>query len=104
MVGRATDRSVRILEAAAGLLSAGLLMLGLALTAAIFLAPALVGGSGFEAATGPRPDRALVQLAVGLTGEAARLFRHRLPTPARVAIAALILLAGGAALWWGWWR
>lgn len=92
------NRSVRILDAVAALLSAGVLVIGVVLAVLLVAAPALNDG------TGPRLDRVLVALAAGILGELAHLRRERLPSPARPAVAAGVIVVVLAALWWGWWR
>ncbi|MET3803478.1 hypothetical protein ABIB25_000462 [Nakamurella sp. UYEF19] len=106
--------AVRILEVLAALLSAGLVVLGLALAVLVVAAPALVSGTGVAGAggpagnllvtDGPRLDRVLVQLIVGVLGEFLHLKRSRLPERSRPAVAVVVILVSFAALWWGWWR
>ncbi len=88
----------------AGLLCAGVLFTGVLLAVLEIAAPALFPGSGLTATAGPRWDRVLVPLFVGLTGEVARWFRHRFVPPLRRLLAAAVVLACLVALWWGWWR
>lgn len=92
------NRSVRILEAVAALLSAGVLVVGVALAVLLVAAPALNDG------TGPRLDRVIVALVAGVLGEVAHLRRERLPVRARPWIAGLVIVVALGALWWGWWR
>jgi hypothetical protein len=92
------NRSVRILEAVAALLSAGVLVVGAGLAALLVATPALGDG------TGPRLDRVLVALLAGGLGELDHRRRERLPAWARVAAAAAVTLVVLVALWWGWWR
>lgn len=73
-------------------------MVGVLLALLLVAAPALNDG------TGPRVDRVLVPLLVGVAGEIARLRRDRLPAQARGWVAALVIVAVLGALWWGWWR
>jgi hypothetical protein len=79
-------------------LSAGVLVVGVLLAVLLVAAPALNDG------TGPRLDRVLVPLVVGVVGEIAHLRRDRLPLRARGAVAALVIVVVLGALWWGWWR
>lgn len=92
------NRSVRILEAVAALLSAGVLVVGVALAVLLVAAPALNDG------TGPRLDRVLVALVAGILSEVAHLRRQRFPARARAGAAGLVILVVLGALWWGWWR
>lgn len=95
---------MRILEVVAGLLSGGLLVLGLVLAVLVVLAPRLVDGTGLAAATGPRLDRVLVPIAVGLAGELLRWGRVNRSRAVRLVVGSLTVVAVLAALWWGWWR
>lgn len=92
------NRSVRILEAVAALLSAGVLVVGVLLAVLLVAAPALNDG------TGPRLDRVVLTLLAGVLGEAAQRRRERLPERARAWIAGVIIVVALGALWWGWWR
>lgn len=92
------------LETSAGLLTAGVLVTGVVLAVLELAAPALVSGAGLSAAQGPRWDRILVPLLVGIAGECARRFRHGFRPLLRPAVAAAVLLLCLVALWWGWWR
>lgn len=92
------NRPVRFVEAVAALLSAGLLVVGVVLAVLLVAAPALNGG------TGPRWDRVLVAVVVGVIGEVLHRRRDRLPGRARPAVAAGVIVLMLAALWWGWWR
>lgn len=94
----------RVLESAAGLFSAGLVLLGLALIVLQFAAPELAPGTGQAAAAGPTMSRALAQLGVGLAGESAVWARRRLSRGPRVWAAVAVLVAAGAVLWFCWWR
>ena len=92
------NRSVRVVEAVAALLSAGVLVVGVVLAVLLVAVPALDDG------TGPRLDRVLVALLAGGLGELAHWRRERFPVRARVAVAAAVSVAVLVALWWGWWR
>jgi len=102
-VARPVPRWLRAVEAVAGVLSAGVLLLGLGLVVAQLVAPRL-GGTGLEAAVGPGWDRAVAALAVGVLGELFRALRKRLPVGARAVIAVTLLLGIGALLWFTWWH
>jgi hypothetical protein len=97
-------RGLRLLEATAGLLSAGLLVLGVALAVLRFAAPTFVHDPGLSTADGPATGRIVVQLAVGALGELLRLTRTRLPIPSRAVAAVAVIIGVFAALWWSWWR
>jgi hypothetical protein len=103
VVVRPTGRLLRAAEAAAGLLSGGLLVLGLALLVLQFVAPALVPGAGFAAPAGPGWGRIAAHLAVGAAGEGAVAIRGRVPRPVRGVLAAGVMLAVLAVLWFAWW-
>ena len=98
------SRPLRVTEAVASLLSAGLLMIGLAVAVLVFAAPSLIHGAGLSATDGPRIDRVLVQLGVGALGEVVHWQRGRLPMTIRPVVAVVVVAAVLAALWWGWWR
>ncbi|QNK80117.1 hypothetical protein [Nakamurella sp. PAMC28650] len=98
------SRRVRVLEATAGLLSAGVLVIGVLLAVLALVAPALISGSGLAVTQGPRWDRILVPLFVGLAGELARRYRHRVEPRVRPLSAVVVVLVCLGALWWGWWR
>jgi hypothetical protein len=95
---------LRALEGLAALLTAGVLVLGVALGVLKVAAPAFIDGSGLSAAGGPRLDRILVPVVVGVVGELLHANRARLPARVRPAVAAGVILVVMAALWWGWWR
>src|SRR3954466_2507525 len=69
-------RWLRGLEVVAGILSAGVLVLGVALLVSQVLAPRL-GGTGLESATGPGWARTLGALGIGVVGETLRAMRRR---------------------------
>jgi hypothetical protein len=93
-----------VLEMVAGLLSAGLLVTGVLLAVLEIAAPALFPGSGLTVTEGPRWDRVLVPVGVGIAGEVARCWRHRIGGGLRPGLAATCILLCLVALWWGWWR
>lgn len=97
------SRGVRALEASAGLLSAGVLVTGVLLAILKWLAPAFLSGSGLSATDGPRWDRILAPLIIGVAGELSRRLRRGHGTRVRLATAAITVLLCLAALWWGWW-
>lgn len=97
-------RGIRALEAVGGLLSAGVLVTAVLLAVLEVAAPAFMTGSGLTVAAGPRWDRILVPLIVGVAGELARRYRHHIAPRWRAALAVMVVLLCVAALWWGWWR
>lgn len=100
---RSASPALRALEGAAGLLSGGLVVVGLALVALQFLAPQIAPGTGLAAASGPGWGRAGAQLAVGLAGEAVVLARRWCPGPVRAGLAAVVIAAVAMVLWFAWW-
>jgi hypothetical protein len=94
---------LRGLEVVAGILSAGVLLLGVGLVVAQLLAPRL-GGDGLEAATGPGWGRASAALVVGVVGEVLRALRRRWATSVRAVAAIVVIVAVVALLWFTWWR
>lgn len=97
-------RGVRILEATAGLLSAGLLVFGVVLAVLRFAAPTFIHDPGLSTANGPATGRIVAQLVVGSLGELLHVTRARLAVGARPVAAAIVILAVVATLWWSWWR
>ena len=93
----------RFVVALAGLLSAGCLLLGIALAILQVAAPRL-GGTGLEYATGPGWPAAAATLAVGSLGEAAFWLTVRSSRPIRIAVATGVVLAVLAVLALVWWR
>ena len=96
-------RTVRVLEATAGLLSAGLLVSAVLLLVLKFAAPGLVSGQGLSATDGPESSRIAVGLVAGVVGEVLHRIRGRLPGGLRPVVAALVIGGVLAALWWCWW-
>jgi hypothetical protein len=96
-------RGVRVLEAVAGLLSGGVLVLGLVLLASQAFAPSLLSGTGFAAATGPGWWRVVAHLIVGAAGETGVLLRRRASIAARVTTAGATVVAALAVLAAAWW-
>ncbi len=94
----------RVVEVAAGLLSGGLVLIGLALVVLQLLATRIAPGTGLTAASGPTWWRALAQLGVGMVGEFTVWLRPRIATAARVWLAVAVIVAVGFALWLCWWR
>lgn len=94
----------RGIEAVAGLLSAGLLVVGVSLVVLQLIAGRLAPGTGLAAADGPTWWRALAQLGVGALGECVVWARRILPAGARVWLATAVIVGVGAVLWFAWWR
>lgn len=101
--GRPAPRSLRIAESLAGLLTAGVAVVGVVLLAAQLIAPR-TSGSGLEASTGPGWDRVVATLAVAAVGETLRAVRRRLPGAARAAGAVAMIAGVLVVLWFTWWR
>lgn len=101
---RRSSIGVRVADGIAGLLSGGLLLVGIALLAAQLLAPSVLDDTGLARATGPGWGRVVAHLAVGAAGEIVVLCRGRLPVAARVCADIAVLLAVIAILWFAWWR
>lgn len=101
---RSGRRGLRVLEAIAGLLAAGMLVLGLVLLAAKAFAPALLGGHGLERAQGPAWWRLLLVLLAGALGEVAHVARTRFPDSARWVLGVGVTVVAFTALWVTFWR
>lgn len=101
--GRSRSAGLRTLEVVAGLLSGGLLLIGLALLVLQFVAPDLAPGTGLAAASGPGWWRAAAQLGIGVAGELTVAARRRCGTGVRYLLAAAVIVAAGAVLWFAWW-
>ena len=97
-------RGVRMLEAIAGLLSAGLLVFGVVLAVLRFAVPTFVHDPGLSTAKGPETGRIVVPLAVGALGELLHLTRARMRAPSRAVAAVVVIVGVLAALWLTWWR
>jgi len=101
---RAGGRSSRLLIAVSGVLSAGVLLLGVALLVLKFVVPAVRTGSGLDESYGPGTGQIIAHLLVGAVGESTRLLRRRPVSPAvRTGAAAAVIVAVLAVLWWSWW-
>lgn len=94
---------LRALEVVAGLLSAGLVVIGVALIVLQLVAADIAPGTGLAAASGPGWGRALGQLAVGLVGEVVVALRKRLGHASRTYLAVGVMVAVAAVLWLSWW-
>ena len=94
---------VRVLDAVAGLLAGGMLVVGVGLLLAQLLAPALVSAAGWGTATGPGWVPVLAHLLVGLAGEVVFRTRHRRTAAVRVLADAAVVVAALAVIAWAWW-
>jgi hypothetical protein len=94
---------VRVLDAVAGLLAGGMLVVGVGLLLAQLLAPALVSAAGWGTATGPGWAHVLAHLLVGLAGEVVFRTRHRRTAGVRVLADAAVVVAALAVIAWAWW-
>lgn len=91
-------RPVRILEAVSGLLGGGLLLAGIVLLIAHFVAPhAVTGGRG------PSTEAIVTHFGVGVVAEVLRAVRNRMSVPVRVAAAGAVILATIGVLILIWW-
>jgi hypothetical protein len=94
---------VRVLEVLAGLLSGGLVVVGILLLVSQIAAPSLLSGTGYATAQGPGWWRVAAHLAVGVAGEVGVLLRPKLPTAARAAMAGITVVACLVVLGAAWW-
>ncbi|MBN9609563.1 MAG: hypothetical protein BGO26_07845 [Actinobacteria bacterium 69-20] len=94
----------RVVEVVAGLLSGGLVLIGLGLVVLQLFATRIAPGTGLTAAAGPTWWRALTQLGVGVAGEFTVWLRPRTAPAARVWLAVAVIVAVGIVLWLCWWR
>lgn len=97
-------RAARVVVAAAGVVSGGLLVIGLGLVVLQLAARGIAPGTGLAAASGPTWGRAVAQLAVGVVGESAVWLRPRVTVAVRVWMSIAVLIAAGAVLYLCWWR
>jgi hypothetical protein len=93
---------VRVLDALAGLLAAGVVVLAILLLAAQLIAPSALT-AGWGPATGPGWPRVVAHLVVGAAGELVVRFRGRLPGPARATADAAVVVAAVVLVGCGWW-
>lgn len=91
-------------EAVAGLVSGGLVVIGVGLVVLQLVAPELAPGTGLAAAAGPTWPRALATAAVGVAGEVVVWARRRLGRAARAWLAVAVIVAALLDLWWVWLR
>jgi hypothetical protein len=95
--------AVRLLDALAGVLSAGVLVVGALLLVAQLFAPALLSMAGWGEATGPGWPRVAAHLVVGVAGEVLVRVRGRLPAAVRVGADFGVVIAALVTIGWAWW-
>lgn len=96
--------AARALVGAAGVVSGGLVVIGLGLVVLQLIKGDIAPGTGSAAAAGPTWRRALAQLAVGAAGECMVWLRPRVGPAARVWLSVAVLVVAGLVLWLCWWR
>lgn len=101
--GRRIVPVIRVLDALAGLLAAGVLVFGVGLLLAQVLAPALLSAAGWGAATGPGWVRVLAHLLVGAAGEVVVRARHRWAGTIRAVADVAVIAAALAVVARAWW-
>ena len=94
---------VRGLDLLAGLLSAGLLVVGVVLLLAQLLAPSALSLAGWGQATGPGWARVAAHLVVGVGGELVVRLRARLFPAARATADTVVVVAGVVVVARTWW-
>lgn len=97
-------RGVRILDAVAGLFSAGTLVIGVVLLVMAAVAPTVLERASLGEADGPGWSRVLAQLVVGAIGELVVRLRHRWPPGPRAAADLAVIVGCVAVIGWVWWR
>ncbi|MGS0684172.1 hypothetical protein ACVBEQ_03255 [Nakamurella sp. GG22] len=98
-----TGSRTRLLDALAGLLAAGLLVIGVVLLLAELIAPTALPAAGLGPAAGPGWSSVLAHLVVGGAGEVVVRLRDRWPVGVRAGADAAVIVAVLAVLWWHWW-
>ena len=98
-----TGTRTRLLDALAGMLAAGLLVIGVVLLLAVLIAPTALPAVGLGPAAGPGWSSVLAHLAVGGAGELVVRLRGRWSTGVRAGADATVIAAVLAVLWWQWW-
>jgi hypothetical protein len=94
---------IRLLDALAGLLAAGSVLVGVLLLIAALAAPAVLDAVGLGPADGPGWGRVIAQLAVGLAGEVVVSLRGKWAAPVRVAADLTVICSAVAVISWVWW-
>lgn len=95
---------VRALEAVAGVLGAGVLVVGLVLLLAQIVAPRIWPGPGLGAAAGPGWGRVALHLVVGAAAEIIRGTRRSSGGTVRGLLAGAMVLAVIVVCWVAWWN
>lgn len=96
--------AARAVVTAAGVVSGGLVLIGVGLIALQLLKGGIAPGAGRAVAAGPTWGRALLHVTVGLMGEMVVWLRPHVGTAARVWMSAAILVAAAVVLWVCWWQ
>lgn len=95
---------VRALDSLTGLFAAGMLVVGVGLSLAQVLAPALLpAAAGWGAATGPGWASVLAHVGVGVAGEVVVRARRGRPAPVRVVADAAVIVAALVVIARAWW-
>lgn len=100
---RPVGRPVRVLDGAAGLLAAGLLIVGVGLLVARVAAPGVLDAVGWGRATGPPWTAVAAHLTVGGVGELVVRRRSRWPVAARAAADSAVIVVGLVVVAMTWW-
>ena len=95
-------RGLRFLDGAAGVVAAGMLIVGVLLLVSALVAPGVLPAVGLGPADGPGWSRVGVHLLVGAAGELMVHRRRRWSLPVRVAADLAVLLAAAGVIWWAW--
>lgn len=96
-------RGLRLLDRIAGLVAAGMLLVGVLLLVAAFVAPAVLPGLGLGPADGPGWWRVGGHLLVGVAGELVVHRRRNWSPPVRVTADLCVVIAAVAVIWLAWW-
>ncbi len=94
---------VRLVDGLAGLLSAGLLVIGIVLLLAAMFAPAVLSAAGLGDAAGPNWVSVLAHLGFGTAGELVVLLRGRWPVPVRAGADLVVIVVIVGVIWLTWW-
>ena len=93
-----------MLDAVAGLFSAGTVVVGAVLLVMALAAPTVLERAGLGQADGPGWSRVSSLLRVGGIGELVVRLRHRWPPGSRAAADVAVIVGCVAVIWWAWWR
>lgn len=91
-----------MLDGLAGLLAAGMLVLGTLLLLAALIAPGVLSAAGLGEASGPGWSRVVAHLAIGVVGELVVRLRPGRPPVVRMLADAVVVLTSLAVLGWAW--